>query len=181
MSQAGMALANAGLGVVLTVLFVAMVAIFVASTVLLAVARRRREIDDAHPIESQVQEDSVVAELQVRVHEADLLAQLLVERDRRVDRDRRRSHATLRPVVGVDPAHRRPADQGGRRLSLTGTGRAAGVTVEAYGYTETVGTTIQFIPIGSSNQPIAASGSMSGTNLVLTDLRSGERVSYRKR
>jgi hypothetical protein len=70
---------------------------------------------------------------------------------------------------------------GGRRLSLTGTGRAAGVTVEAFGYTEGVGATLQLIPVGSSNQPIAATGSMSGLNLVLTDLRSGERVTYRKR
>jgi hypothetical protein len=88
---------------------------------------------------------------------------------------------TLPSTISLYSSPYYPADQGGRRLSLTGTGRAAGVTVEAYGYTETVGTTIQFIPIGSSNQPIAASGSMSGTNLVLTDLRSGERVSYRKR
>ena len=89
--------------------------------------------------------------------------------------------ATLPSTISLYSSPYYPADQGGRRLSLTGTGRAAGVTVEAYGYTEGVGATLQLIPIGSSNQPTAATGSMSGANLVLTDLRTGERVSYRKR
>ena len=34
-----------------------------------------------------------------------------LERDRRVDRDRRRADAALGAVVGVDAAHRRPADE----------------------------------------------------------------------
>jgi hypothetical protein len=88
---------------------------------------------------------------------------------------------TLPSTISLYSSPSYPSEVGGRRLSLTGTGRAAGVTVEAFGYTEGVGATLQLIPVGSSNQPIAATGSMSGLNLVLTDLRSGERVTYRKR
>ena len=74
-----------------------------------------------------------------------------------------------------------PASAGGRRLSLTGTGRSSVGTVEAFGYTEAVGATLQFIPVGTSNQPTAATGEMVGLDLVLTDVRTGQRVTYRKR
>jgi hypothetical protein len=89
--------------------------------------------------------------------------------------------ATLPSSLALYSSPYYPADQGGRRLSLTGTGRTGGVTVEAFGYTEGVGATLQLVPAGASSQPIAATGSVSGGNLVLTDLRSGERVSYHKR
>jgi hypothetical protein len=52
----------------------------------------------------------MVAELQVAVDEADLAAELAVQRDRRVDRDRRRAHAALRTVEGVHAPERRPRE-----------------------------------------------------------------------
>ena len=72
--------------------------------------RRADDVDDALAVEPEVEEHAVVAELEVAVDEADPPAEAL-ERDRGVDRDRRRAHAALRAVVGVDAAHRRPADQ----------------------------------------------------------------------
>src|SRR5471030_1211076 len=73
--------------------------------------RRSDDVDDALAVEAQVEEDTVVAELEVRVDEDDLPAELTVQGDRRVDRDRRRTHAALRTVEGEDMAHRRPADE----------------------------------------------------------------------
>jgi hypothetical protein len=74
-----------------------------------------------------------------------------------------------------------PGEQFGRRVSLTGTGRAGGVTVEAYGYIEGPGATLQFISASASSQPVEATAAMVGLDLVLTDERTGQRVTYRKR
>lgn len=74
-----------------------------------------------------------------------------------------------------------PNEQFGRRVSLSGTGQVNGATVEAYGASEGVGATLQFFPIGQSGQTSAATGSMTGADLVLTDTRTGERVTYRRR
>ena len=73
--------------------------------------RRGDDVDDALAIEAQVEEDAVVAELEIGVDEDDLPAQLAVQGDRRVDRDRRRAHAALRAVEREDVTHRRPADE----------------------------------------------------------------------
>ena len=76
-----------------------------------AVHRRgAHDVDDALAVEAEVQEHAVVAELEVAVDQAHPPPEAL-ERDRGVDRDRRRAHPALRPVVGVDAAHRRPADE----------------------------------------------------------------------
>lgn len=73
------------------------------------------------------------------------------------------------PATGLD-----------QRVSLSGTGRTSGATVEAYGWTERVGATLQFFPIGQG-QTTVASGAITGIDLVLTDQRTGERMTYRKR
>ena len=74
-----------------------------------AVDRRRgHDVDDALAIEAEVEEDAVVAELEVAVDEGDLAAELAVERDRGVDRDRRRADAALGAVEREDPPERRP-------------------------------------------------------------------------
>ena len=74
-----------------------------------------------------------------------------------------------------------PGTRPGLRVSLSGTGQVGTTPFEAYGSNEGVGTTLQFFPIGQSGQPTSATGSMSGLDLVLTDTRTGERVTYRKR
>ena len=91
------------------------------------------------------------------------------------------TQTTLPSTVSLYSSPYYPGDQLGRRLSLTGTGRSNGVTIEAYGYTEGVGATLQFIPVSSSNQPVAATAEMVGLDLVMTDVRTGQRVLYRKR
>ena len=75
-----------------------------------------------------------------------------------------------------------PREGTGRRISLSGTGQVSGRTVEAYGTDEGDGT-IQFFfaPIDQSSPTTAATGSMSGANLVLTDNRTGERITYQRR
>jgi hypothetical protein len=60
--------------------------------------RRRDDVDDALAIEAEVEEDAVVAELEVGVDERDLAAELAMQGDRRVDRDRRRADAALGAV-----------------------------------------------------------------------------------
>ena len=52
----------------------------------------------------------MVAELQVAVDQADLAAELAVEGDRRVDRDRRGAHAALRAVEREHAPERRPGE-----------------------------------------------------------------------
>ncbi len=71
--------------------------------------RRGHQVGDALPIVAEVEEDAVVAELEHRIHERDLAIELVVQRDRRVDRDRRRPDAALGAVEGDQLAHRRPA------------------------------------------------------------------------
>ena len=53
----------------------------------------------------------MVAELEVAVDQADFPTELAVEGDRRVDRDRRRPDAALRPVQGEDAPERWPPDE----------------------------------------------------------------------
>ena len=74
--------------------------------------RRAHHVDDALAVEAEVQEDPVVAELEVRVHEADAPAELALEGDGHVDRDRGRPHAALGAVEGEHAAEGRPSDAG---------------------------------------------------------------------
>jgi hypothetical protein len=89
--------------------------------------------------------------------------------------------ATLPTTMTLYSSPYFPGERLGQRVSLTGTGQVGGVTVEAYGYTEVVGATLQFFPVGQTGQATAATGSMTGNDLVLTETRTGERVTYRKR
>ena len=57
-----------------------------------------RQIDDAHSVEAQIQEDAVVTELEVGVYKAHSPIEFLVQRNRRVDGDRRRPYSALGPV-----------------------------------------------------------------------------------
>ena len=84
------------------------------------------DVDDALAVEAEVEEDPVVAELQVGVDEADLAAELAMERDRRVDRDRRRAHAALGAVEREHPAERRAGEQ-----RLRGAKRASRLLIRA--------------------------------------------------
>ena len=59
----------------------------------------------------EVEEDAVVAELEVAIDQRDLPAELAMERDRRVDRDRRGPHTALGAVEGEDATERRPGEQ----------------------------------------------------------------------
>ena len=79
----------------------------------------RHDVDDALAIEPEVEEDAVVAELEVAVDEADLPPELAVERDGGVDRDGRRPDAALGAVEREDPAERR-ARQERRRAARSG-------------------------------------------------------------
>jgi hypothetical protein len=74
-----------------------------------------------------------------------------------------------------------PREEFGRRVSLSGTGQISGKTVEAYGTNEGTATTLLFFPVDQSSPASPATGSMSGADLVLTDTRTGERVTYRRR
>ncbi len=73
--------------------------------------RRGHDVDDALAIEPEIEEDAVVAELQVAVDQRDLAPELAMERDRRVDRDRRRADAALGAVEREDATERRPGEQ----------------------------------------------------------------------
>ena len=75
-----------------------------------------------------------------------------------------------------------PREGNGKRVSLSGTGLVSGKTVEAYGTNEGDGTVLLFFaPIDESSSGTTATGSLSGEDLVLTDSRTGERVTYRRR
>jgi len=92
-----------------------------------------------------------------------------------------RTSPTLPTTITLYSSPFFPKEQFGRRVSLSGTGQINGATVEAYGASEGVGATLQFFPVAQSGQTSAATGSMSGADLVLTDTRTGERVTYRRR
>ena len=81
----------------------------------------RHDVDDALAIEPEVEEDPMVAELQVAVDQADLAPELAMERDRGVDRDRRRADPALGRIERQDATHRRLGQQGVARAR---TGRA---------------------------------------------------------
>lgn len=93
-----------------------------------------------------------------------------------------RASTTLPITMSLYSSPYFPSEQFGQRVSLSGTGRisGSGANVEAYGWTEGIGATVQFFPVGQG-QIATASGSMSGADLVLTDQRTGERLTYRKR
>jgi hypothetical protein len=74
-----------------------------------------------------------------------------------------------------------PRDEPSRRYSVSGSGQVSGKTVEAYGTNEGTRATILFFPIDQSSPATAATGSMSGEDLVLTDNGTGERITYRRR
>lgn len=92
-----------------------------------------------------------------------------------------RPSATLPATMTLYSSPYFPSARPGGRVSLTGTGQVNGVSVEAYGYTENVGATLQFFPVAQTGQPAAATGAMTGGDLVLTDTRTGQRVIYQKR
>ena len=75
--------------------------------------RRRGKVHHTHPIQAQVQEYAVIAELQVRVDEADLPPEFLVEGNGRVDGDRCRADATLGPVEQDDAGGLAASGSGG--------------------------------------------------------------------
>ncbi len=73
--------------------------------------RRGHEVDDALAIEPEIEEDAVVAELQVAIDQCDLAPELAMERDRGVDRDGRRPHPALGAVERQGATERRPGEQ----------------------------------------------------------------------
>ena len=87
----------------------------------------RHDVDDALAIEAQVEEDAVIAELQVAVDEADLAPELAVQGDGGVDRDGRRARRRpwRRRTRGSDPV-------GGRASSVSrGAKRASRLLIRA--------------------------------------------------
>lgn len=74
-----------------------------------------------------------------------------------------------------------PREEFGQRVSLSGTGQISQKTFEAYGTTQGTVISLVFFPIDQSGAASPATGSMSGADLVLTDTRTGERVTYRRR
>ena len=73
-------------------------------------------------VDAEVEEDPVVAELEDAVDEGDLAVELAMERDRRVDRDRRRADAAL---GAVEREHLARAAAGRRAASSCGAKRAS--------------------------------------------------------
>ena len=67
-------------------------------------------------------------------------------------------------------------------VSVSGRARsAAGRQLEAYGtMTGGVGLSFQFVDPTITVAPTGATGTLSSTSIVLTDSRTGERVTYRK-
>ena len=63
---------------------------------------RLDDVDDRLAVEAEVEEDPVVAELEVAVDQGDLAVDFAMEGDRRVDGQRRRAHAALGAVEGQD-------------------------------------------------------------------------------
>jgi hypothetical protein len=118
-----------------------------------------------------------VAPLMSKVHDLTANADTPIEGSWATDR----TSPTLPTTMTLYSSPFFPKEQFGRRVSLSGTGQISGATVEAYGATEGTGATLQFIPVAQSGQTTAATGSMSGGDLVLTDTRTGERVTYRRR
>ncbi len=92
-----------------------------------------------------------------------------------------RTSSTLPSTMVLYSSPYFPREEFGRRVSLSGTGQISGKTVEAYGTNDGTGTTLLFFPIDQSSPASPATGSMSGADLVLTDTRTGERVTYRRR
>jgi hypothetical protein len=73
-----------------------------------------------------------------------------------------------------------PAFGGG--VVLSGSGRmAAGRGVQAFGSIDGNGVGLEFLDGSGSAQSTSAGGTLSADGLVLTDARSGERLTYRKR
>ena len=92
-----------------------------------------------------------------------------------------RTSATLPTAIVLYSSPYFPREGPGRRYTVSGTGQVSGKTVEAYGTNEDTGATLLFFPIDQSSPATAATGSMSGVDLVLTDNRTGERMTYRRR
>jgi hypothetical protein len=92
-----------------------------------------------------------------------------------------RTSATLPTAIVLYSSPYFPREGSGRRYTVSGTGQVSGKTVEAYGTNENTGATLLFFPIDQSSPATAATGSMSGVDLVLTDNRTGERMTYRRR
>jgi uncharacterized protein DUF4249 len=92
-----------------------------------------------------------------------------------------RSSSTLPSSMALYSSPYLPREESGRRVSLSGTGAISGKTVEAYGTNQGTVISLVFITIDQSGTASAATGSMNGADLVLTDSRTGERVTYRRR
>jgi len=92
-----------------------------------------------------------------------------------------RTSATLPTTMVLYSSPYFPREEFGRRVSLSGTGQMSGKTVEAYGTNEGPGTTLVFLTVDQSGSATSATGSMDGADLVLTDSRTGERMTYRRR
>jgi len=92
-----------------------------------------------------------------------------------------RTSATLPTAMVLYSSPYFPRDETSRRISLSGTGQVSGKTVEAYGTNEGTSATLLLFPIDQSSPATSVTGSVSGANLVLTDNRTGERVTYQRR
>ena len=89
--------------------------------------RRRHDVDDALAIEAEVEEDAVVAELEVAVDQRDLASELAMQRDRRVDRDGRRAD----PALGAVEREDRARAAAGRAATPSGAKRASRLLIRA--------------------------------------------------
>ena len=92
-----------------------------------------------------------------------------------------RTSATLPTAIVLYSSPYFPREGQGQRYSVSGTGQVSGKTVEAYGTNEGTGAALLFFPIDQSSPATAATGSISGADLVLTDTRTGERMTYQRR
>ncbi|HUQ82923.1 MAG TPA: DUF4249 family protein [Gemmatimonadaceae bacterium] len=69
----------------------------------------------------------------------------------------------------------------GGTTSVTGRARLfTGRALEAYGTINGAGVSFDFVDPAAPGTPVSAAGLLSGSTLVLTDSRTGERVTYRK-
>jgi hypothetical protein len=91
-----------------------------------------------------------------------------------------RSSATMPATFTLYTSPYFPQGVGGT-TSVSGRARLfTGRTLEAYGTMNGAAVSFDFIDPTASGPPTSATGLLSGTTLVLTDSRTGERVTYRK-
>lgn len=93
-----------------------------------------------------------------------------------------RNSATLPLTVSLysSPFFPGPGYTGG--VVVSGTGRTfAGRTLQAFGAINSGGVALDLIDVTGSAPPASVTGVLGGDTLVLTDARTGERVTYRRR